>query len=413
MLKRIVALVFIFVMTAVAWTILGGVTDIRSRTQDNKLRDAVGQLWGKIQKQRAPHVYYMIWREKTIEKEVDGKTVTEKEMVKTDYQVIIERTDINVGLSLEHRRKGLLWYSAYRLIFSGAYLIENSGDSRREYYFEYTFPNKDGIYDDFVLSIDGQAVESLYPTKGRITRKFSLEPGDSTLIEIGYGSQGMDEWWYTFGETVAQIKNFKLTMETDFGDVNFPENSIAPVRKEKIDGGWRLLWEYSNLVSGIQIGMEMPKKLNPGPFVSRVSYFAPVSLFLFMFLVFVVSMVKKINIHPMNYFFIAAAFFSFHLLLAYLVDHMALYPSLLICSAVSIILVISYMRLVVGVRFAYLEIGVSQFVYLVLFSYAFLLEGFTGLAITICCILTLFLVMQYTARLDWGAQFDGNRPPSG
>ena len=112
----------------------------------------------------------------------------------------------------------------------------------------------------------------------------------------------------------------------------------------------------------------------------------------------------------MNYFFIAAAFFSFHLLLAYLVDHLALHLSLLICSAVSIFLVISYMRLVVGVRFAYLEIGVSQLVYLVLFSYAFLLEGLTGLAITICCILTLFLVMQYTAKLDWKTQFDSNRP---
>jgi inner membrane protein involved in colicin E2 resistance len=412
MVKRMVALLIIFVMTSVAWMILGGVTEIRSRSQDQKLREAVGQLWGKIQKQRAPRVYHRIWREKTVKKEVDSKEVTEKEMEKTDHQAITEKSDINVDLSLEYRRKGLLWYSAYRVVFSGAYVIKNSTDTEKEYHFEYTFPNKDGIYDDFVLIVDGKAVESLYPTTGRIARKFNLKPGDSTVVEVGYGSQGMDEWWYTFGEDVSQIRNFKLTMETDFDDVNFPENSIAPVEKEKTDRGWQFTWVYSNLVSGIQIGMEMPKKLNPGPFVSRVSFFAPVSLFLFIFLVFVISTVRKINIHPMNYFFIAAAFFSFHLLLAYLVDYLALYLSLLICSAVSIFLVISYMRLVVGVRFAYLEIGISQLVYLVFFSYAFLLEGFTGLAITICCILTLFLVMQYTARFDWEAQFDGNRPPA-
>jgi hypothetical protein len=107
----------------------------------------------------------------------------------------------------------------------------------------------------------------------------------------------------------------------------------------------------------------------------------------------------------MNYFFISVAFFSFHLLLAYLVNYIDIYLALAICSAVSIFLVVSYMRLVVGVRFALLEVGLSQFVYLVLFSYAFFLKGYTGLIITICCILTLFLVMQFTARIDWDKQF--------
>jgi hypothetical protein len=40
-------------------------------------------------------------------------------------------------------------------------------------------------------------------------------------------------------------------------------------------------------------------------------------------------------------------------------------------------------------------------VYLVGFSYAFFLDGFTGLAITIGAIVTLFIVMQMTARIDW------------
>jgi inner membrane protein involved in colicin E2 resistance len=175
----------------------------------------------------------------------------------------------------------------------------------------------------------------------------------------------------------------------------------------KTDRGWRLTWQYSNLISGIQIGMDMPRKLNPGPFASRVSFFAPVSLFLFLFIMFIITTVRNIRVHPMNYFFISAAFFSFHLLLAYLVDHINIYLAFAICSAVSIFLVISYMRLVVGTRFALLETGLSQFVYLVVFSYVFFLEGYTGLAITIGCILTLFIVMQFTGRIDWEAQFAG------
>jgi len=46
-----------------------------------------------------------------------------------------------------------------------------------------------------------------------------------------------------------------------------------------------------------------------------------------------------------------------------------------------------------------------QFVYLVLFSYTFFFEGYTGLAITILCVATLFIVMQFTGRVDWDGVF--------
>jgi hypothetical protein len=42
----------------------------------------------------------------------------------------------------------------------------------------------------------------------------------------------------------------------------------------------------------------------------------------------------------MNYFFLAAAFFSFHLLLAYLVDHISIHMAFAVCSAVSVFLVV-------------------------------------------------------------------------
>jgi len=42
---------------------------------------------------------------------------------------------------------------------------------------------------------------------------------------------------------------------------------------------------------------------------------------------------------------------------------------------------------------------------MILFSYAFFFEGFTGLAITIGAILTLFFTMQMTARVRWAEKF--------
>jgi hypothetical protein len=56
-------------------------------------------------------------------------------------------------------------------------------------------------------------------------------------------------------------------------------------------------------------------------------------------------------------------------------------------------------------RFAAVEAGLAQLIYLVLFSYAFFFKGFTGLAITIGSILTLFVAMQITGRLHWEKTF--------
>jgi hypothetical protein len=65
---------------------------------------------------------------------------------------------------------------------------------------------------------------------------------------------------------------------------------------------------------------------------------------------------------------------------------------------------------VVNARFAVVDAGLSQLIYLVLFSYAFFFEGYTGLAITIGAILTLFVVMQMTGRIRWEERFSRATP---
>jgi hypothetical protein len=63
------------------------------------------------------------------------------------------------------------------------------------------------------------------------------------------------------------------------------------------------------------------------------------------------------------------------------------------------------MRVVAGSRFAYFEVAIAQVIYLVGFSYAFFFEGFTGLTVTVGAIITLFVVMQMTARIKWSERF--------
>ncbi|HZW53061.1 MAG TPA: hypothetical protein VFF00_03455, partial [Candidatus Elarobacter sp.] len=72
---------------------------------------------------------------------------------------------------------------------------------------------------------------------------------------------------------------------------------------------------------------------------------------------------------------------------------------------VSMSLTISYLRLVVGLRFAAVEAAAAQFFYLILFSLALFDEGYSGLSITIGAIVTLFVTMQLTGRIRWSERF--------
>jgi hypothetical protein len=419
MLYRIAPIVVIYLCTAATWIFLSKSVDDRTREYDTKLRGAVGQLWGTKQKQEAPTaVARGIEPPKVDPKASKQRREAEKKqeapiVCKIDGPgdlVALQASNLSVSLSLEHRQKGLLWYSTYRVRFGGRYEITNSTAEHKCITFVFKFPSEKAIYDDVRFMVGGEEVPDLPIYRGTLTRVLSLAPGQSDFVEVAYVTNGMDEWWYDFGSSVNQVKNFSLTMNTDFDQIDFPENSIAPTKKDKTSTGWKLQWTYANLLSSVKIGMAMPQKLNPGPWVSQVSYAAPISLFLFFFLLFVITTVRQIRIHPMNYFFIGASFFSFHLLLAYLVDHVSVHVSFIIASVVSVALVVSYMRLVVGQRFAFLEVGISQFVFLVLFSYSFFFKGYTGLAITALSIATLFIIMQITARLDWDAVFRKEGP---
>jgi hypothetical protein len=62
---------------------------------------------------------------------------------------------------------------------------------------------------------------------------------------------------------------------------------------------------------------------------------------------------------------------------------------------------------VAGWRFAAIESGVAQLLYLILFSYALFNEGWAGLAITCGAIVTLFAMMQITGRVSWRERFGG------
>ncbi len=381
-LRRLVAIVFIFCCVSIAWVILGTSLITRSSSGYDLLDRQVQGLWGGTHFQRAPQV--LLTLDKGIPQSIE-----------------LDSSDIEVGIQLEHRRKGLLWYSTYDVSFEGFYTFENPLDESATAQVHFSFPSYQTIYDDFQFRVGDVEITPSGDNSDGLEAIVELSPGVSEEIHITYKSRGLDSWTYSFSDQITTVKDFTLIVNTDFDLYNFPEQSISASEKSQTPDGWELVWQFENLVSDFDIGIEMPTKLNPGPLASRMSYFAPVSLLFFFTVLVVLGAVSGNNLHPMHYFFLGSSFFAFHLLFAYLVDHLLPGISFIIAASVSLFLVISYLWRVKDRRFALREAGLSQFLFMVLFSYAFFFEGYTGLVVTIGAILTLAALMQITAKVDW------------
>jgi inner membrane protein involved in colicin E2 resistance len=421
MIKRIAAIVLIFICTSVAWAILGTTIFARTGSAGSSLYGRVASSWGSPLEQAPPEIKYVWLETHSVTAEENGKKTTREEKREASRRIALDSSRINADFHIDYRQKGLLWFSTYGVAFAGEYAFRNPTPAEQTFEFRLPLPAQEAVYDGLALYLDEKPLP-LAIGGNAVTARVLIPAGAQGVLKATYHSQGQQSWRYRLGsksaannaegsaQQVSQANDFHMALRTDFSGFDFPENSLSPTTKHPTTAGWELQWDYQNLISGFDIALKMPEKLQPGPLAGQISFFAPVSLLFFFFIIFIISTLRGIDLHPMNYFFLAGAFFAFHLLLAYLADHISIHVAFAISSGVSILLVVTYLRLVVNLRFALVDAGLAQLIYLVLFSYAFFFEGYTGLAITVGAILTLFVVMQMTGRIPWDDKFAKRTP---
>ena len=407
---RMLAIVVIFITATVAWVILGSVTKIRTEDYSYELSGRVGRLCGSSLGQKPP-IFTAITRLRQKVPNFKG-TTTKKMGFWSSKTKIIKKTIspsanvIDVDLQLEYRRKGLLWFPVYKCKFAADYSLENIGDELMKVKAHFDFPSASATYDDFLLKVDGKVQECQVNTQKGIDIEFDVKPKSQKRFSVFYKTRGLYSWSYLpESSSGGRLRNLKMTVNTDFKAIDFQDDSLSPGKLKTTDSGCHMVWNASNLITSKPIAITMPERLNPGPLVTKVTFFAPFCLLFFFVVLLAVAVIRKVNIHPMHFMFTAAGFFAFNLLFAYLVDVINVHISFLISSIVTLVLVNSYQRAALGEKFPYKWVGLAQFCYLILFSYSFFFKGLTGLTVTIGSIITLAVLMYLTRHIDWNQTF--------
>lgn len=392
--KTLVAIFFVLAAATTGWFILGTTLVVRTEQSDTAQRIALAALWGSALEQSQPTFY------------VPAPIPQQPAQLGT---LEPSSSRIDVGLALDLRRKGLLWYNTYAVDFTARYRV--AAPARGKLRMVFPMPSETATYDDVAVSAGGRRIDA-GSSGGKLVAEIPVTRGRTAEVTVHYRTRGLGSWTYRFGSGIVTARDVALAMRTNFKAIDFPAGTLAPTAERETPDDWELRWSYRELVTGAGIGMTFPLPLQPGPLAERLTFWAPLSLAFYVFVMVVITALRRIELHPVNYLFLAAAFFAFHLLFAYTVDRIRVEYAFVLCSAVSLALTISYLRLVVGLRFAAVEAAAAQFFYQILFSLALFDEGYSGLSITTGAIVTLFVVMQLTGRIRWSERFRERAPAS-
>ncbi len=404
-MSRLVSIGFIWLGCAVAWVILGSTLLVRSGETSGALLEEVHALWGPPLELVPPSGGYteMIPRPvKTTTRDAAGH---DTEVVTVQEEAVrraidLTGSDLKIRLRMAQRQKGLLWFPTYDAEVSARYRFVNQSGRMRRIDFTLPLPTDHAIVDGFSVLDDEGTPLDVKIQGGAAAFSTLMKDGEARTFHVALRSRGTSRFAYAPAAGTGEVRDLRLIMDTDFAEVDFPAGTLSPTRHAAGAASWHGEWQFDRLIAGMGIAIELPQRVNPGPLASRITFFAPVGLLFFFFVVAVRAAARKEGdaFHALNYFMFGCAFFAFHLLFAYLVDHVSIAAALTLSSLTSIFLVVSYARVLVGWRFAIVETGIAQLLYLVLFSITFLWKGYTGLSITLGAIVTLFVMMQFTAR---------------
>ena len=402
--KKIVIIVLIFVITSIAWMILGASNSSRTSSSFSSLKSQVANLYGNRLNIASPKCYTKITQYREETKDNVKRMV---EYYEYQYHELV-KSDVVINVYLDQRKKGNLWFPTFKAHFEGKYTFLVDAPNKNNIYLYSTLNSSDSIYNNLYLNINNKDVANVLPLINKV--EFPVVPNNDNIVQlnISYDATGMEDLYYLITperDAIAQINDFNLVMSTDFALYDFPSNMMSPTQKNKTEKGYELIWDLNKTITGKNIGLIIPNKLNPGGIITRVSFFAPVPLLFFFVVLLMFSVVLKMNLHPMHFFFLAATFFSFHLMFSYFSDQLNIYLSFAISAIVSLILTVTYMRLISPKKMAFIYAPVIQFIYLIVFSFSFFFDGITGIIVTICAVVTLFILMQATGRINWDNEF--------
>lgn len=364
---------------------------------------SVSDIWGGTIDQNPPSLTYSVYEETETYNNTTNQYERRRTLVPHDIGFVSHKLNIKIDSNV--RTKGLLKFPGYLLHFSGEYILRNSLDKQERLSFTFPLPSNAGNIMDIKVYLNGNPFTEDANLADGINYNIDMKPGEERTIKIDYKAQGTGSFSYLMGNMVREIKKLEANLETDFPDYDIPDHAMIPLDMNSDSKVSKITWKGENLVTGQSISLKFSLKDDYGHLASKLFFYAPLSLLLFMmvFILFVVS--NEINLHPMHYLFLIGGFFVFYLLGSYMISFMNVILGIVLSLGISTGIMVYYMILLKKGKTLVQITANSAFIFQWVFSLAFFFPEYTGFLITVATIISFVALMRTTANTDWESKF--------
>lgn len=394
MLIGFIALLFSAIAVAIGFR----VSDRHESSYSRSLK-SVAEIWGGHINIASPSFTHLIESEVEYQDKETGQTRTQRRIIPVDMG--FEAQNVNINVQPNIRSKGLLIFPGYMLNFKGVYEVKNFRTERKNFYFKFILPELAGTVSNITALIDEKPYSGDSNYADGIDWSGVLSPGESRKITITFSAKGMGGISYSLGQRKVEIKKLRVNLETGFEDITIPDGSMVPTKTATDASISKYEWDSEKLVTGQNISLNFEIPGNYGKLVSKLFFYAPVAIFLFLGFLVIFCVARGLQLHPMNYLFIITGFFIFYLLNSYLVSFMHVIVSTIISLAASSGLMLYYCVLIKKEKFLLYAVAGGSALFQWVFSVAFFFPEYTGLTITLAGIAAFVGLMKASASIDW------------
>lgn len=394
---------FIWLLFSVASIAIGFRIDSRHSESYTRGLKSVSEIWGGEINQLPPTLTYPT---KITEEYQNEKTGETKERIRTVNESLgFQSQVINLKIQKTIRQKGLLIFPGYELDFVGSFIIKNTKSFSETLYFHLNLPQFAGNISDIKVELNGKPFERDTNLADGVDWSGNLASGEEQEIKIFYKARGTGGFNYSLANEKLEIKELVVNLDTDFTDYTIPDLAMVPTTANEAANQVKLNWNSKNLITGQNISLHFDIPGNYGKVASKLFFYSPLALLLFLTMLLLFTIAKQISLHPMHYLFFVASFCIFYLLGSYLISYMSILLGILASLLVSTGIMVYYAKLIQKGQFLVGLISVSSLIFQWFFSAAFFFPEHTGLLITVASIFAFIGLLKATADVDWENKF--------
>ena len=317
------------------------------------------------------------------------------------YPLIPKTIKIDSLLDYGEQEQDLLIFNAFEARTTETHVIENKTAYSGELQIKMTKPDNANLLYDYTIVIPSKSNLVFLPIMDQtVTILPDFAPGDNLEIVLTYTTKGMDVFKYN----LSAYKN--SVIENVHADVNVNVNEFGiyrfglPHDTEIAKDGAHIEFDADNFVTTQDLGITFLAKQRYLDQIQSLINYSPMSLVLFLVVVFIFSQIYAVKFNAFHYLFLGMIDVFYYLFVAYLIRFFGVTITFGVSILLTAIMFLLYCPNVFGWRFASRVVGSYLFLLTVVFSLIFLMPVLRGLLFVVLIFLVFMSIMVFVSRSD-------------